>query len=101
MKVSELEGPRLDYQVKRALRFEGRVGMTNQPTVAISYSTDWDAAAPIIKNHIAYRSGPGDGVYSAFLITKNENEDTHLQIGPTPLIAMMRCYVASVYGDEV
>lgn len=101
MKVSELEGVALDYQVKRALRSEVSRELPKHATAMIKYSTDWEAAAPIIEGRIAHRSGPGEGVYSAFLITQSASEDTHLQTGPTPLVAMMRCYVASVFGDEV
>ena len=53
------------------------------------YSTDWAHGGPIIERE---KMGvfPTHGGWAA-----------GLQSGPTPLIAAMRCYVASVLGDEV
>jgi hypothetical protein len=35
------------------------------------------------------------------MVADDENWDANVQYGPTPLIAAMRCYVASKLGDEV
>jgi hypothetical protein len=62
-----------------------------------AYSTDWTQAGPIIESEridvfsITYGSGwcaqPGVRVFNGY--------------GQTPLVAAMRCYVASKLGDEV
>ena len=54
-----------------------------------AYSADWAHGGPIIERE---KMGvfPTHGGWAA-----------GLQSGPTPLIAAMRCYVASVLGDEV
>jgi hypothetical protein len=60
-------------------------------------STDWAQGGPIIECEgiclHKYKDGSGwSATYSA--------QDPE-QYGPTPLIAAMRCYVASKLGDEV
>ena len=49
----------------------------------VAFTTTWEAYPSCDKNYID--SGPGEGGID----------------GPTPLIAAMRCYVASKLGDEV
>ena len=59
-----------------------------------SPSTDWAQGGPIIE-----REG--------LTITHQQNQwaaqtdDDLFEFGPTPLIAAMRCYVASKLGDEI
>lgn len=61
----------------------------------MDYSTDWAQGGPIIE-----REGMSIGVV-------NDHWQAHLsefglwENGPTPLIAAMRCYVASKLGNEV
>jgi hypothetical protein len=43
------------------------------------------------------------GYWNAYYADRDEwhDVDLHKQVGPTPLVAGMRCYVASKLGDEV
>ena len=97
MKTNELTGAALDWAVAKC---EG-----DEPCkaggVGLRYSTDWLAGGPIIEREginlfqrkgIAAKEGRPWLAYTA----------AHLeQEGPTPLIAAMRCYVASVMGAEI
>ena len=57
-------------------------------------STDWAQAGPIIeRERINIRDDGGDQWAASYLVAE--------MIGPTPLVAAMRCYVASKLGDEV
>jgi hypothetical protein len=68
-----------------------------------NYSTDWVQGGWIIE-----REGMGvwmyqwneDGEPEAGWYAEDK-DGNHVQKGPTPLIAAMRCYVASKLGDEV
>lgn len=100
MRTSELTGAALDWVVCKC---EGE-----QPSRHTKYSTDWAAGGPIIEREgiaidcvrcdwsieswiaaLVYEDVEFDGV------TRAE------KYGPTPLIAAMRCFVASKLGDEV
>lgn len=60
-----------------------------------SPSTNWAQAGPIIeRERIGVEAHPGAETWIAFINGRH-------QTGPTPLIAAMRCYVASQLGDEV
>jgi hypothetical protein len=65
------------------------------------YSTDWTQGGPIIgREHIELR-------YHAVIVAGIWYRDgiggecTYKAIGPTPLIAAMRCFVISKLGEEV
>lgn len=73
----------------------------------LNFSTDWSQGGPIIEREkISPRCQffmRGDGSYDN---SRNEWVATHWElpvcgVGPTPLIAAMRCFVASRLGDEV
>jgi len=63
-------------------------------------STDWSQGGPIIEREgisVAYiDDNIADGAWFSSTVGGDENAE-----GPTPLIAAMRCYVASKLGDEV
>lgn len=84
MKTFELRGSALDWAVAKC---EGRTD------ICLDYSTDWSQGGPIIEREgiDTYQSG----VWVAEIGGKHTTE------GPTPLIAAMRCFVASRLGDEV
>ena len=101
MKTSELTGTALDWAVAKCEKVEYRPEPYEQEIPffyreeATRYSTDWAQGGPIIEREkiqilprhddwVAVRFGPGKAL-----------------TGPTPLIAAMRCYVASKLGDEV
>ena len=63
---------------------------------AYNYSTDWAQGGPIIERQ-EIELIPKGMHWDAYA-----DEDFHVPYsGPTPLIAAMRCYVASKLGDEV
>jgi hypothetical protein len=60
------------------------------------YSTDWSQGGPIIdREKITIRFWEGESDVDAY------KWDTPSSTGPTPLVAAMRCYVASKLGEEV
>ena len=69
----------------------------------IDYHDSWEHAGPIIEREkldTAYLSRQGEW----YCYRKNRNVDDTIVnsgFGPTPLIAAMRCFVASKLGDEV
>lgn len=111
IKTSELKGAALDWAVAKC---EG-VGveyvddeitqcLLQKPSGRYAPSTDWAQGGPIIEResmHIDclrqvdhYRTA----VWEAWPYNTGTK---HIQQGPTPLIAAMRCYVASKLGDVV
>jgi hypothetical protein len=107
LKTSELQGEALDRMVAE---YEDEMFFTflRQP------STDWAQGGPIIERekigvwwatHYVDEDGVeyGNHWYAEVGCT-DENADSRycgVADGPTPLIAAMRCYVASKLGDEV
>ena len=116
MRVSELQGAALDWAVAKC---EGYTGlhkiagrMPHEPQLGIwpprkeygvmdlwelSYSTDWAQGGPIIereKINLGWVFCDGREFWTATMYLA-ESE------GPTPLVAAMRCYVASRLGDEI
>jgi hypothetical protein len=102
MKTNELTGDALDWAVAKA---EGRKE-TDLGWWWYSYtpSNNWSQGGPIIER--MYREGlrlklneyprGEESKFVASITTPNE-----FYFGPTPLIAAMRCYVASKLGNEV
>ena len=108
MKTSELTGAALDWAVARC---EGRGfvfgetdytdGHTYQRGTAQAtgphYSTDWSQGGPIIE-----REKINTSTYTGLLQwVATMNAGKTIESGPTPLIAAMRCYVASKLGDDI
>lgn len=109
-KTSELTGAALDWAVGTALKLpkpywnDGRCA---------AYSTDWAQGGPIIereKIRLDTNDHPDLWPWVANkLIRWEKREDEEMGdwpvyaegVGDTPLIAAMRCFVASVLGDEV
>ena len=103
MKVSDLTGSALDWAVAKC---EGWVAGTNDADL-VSFvlegssdemhfwpSTDWAQGGLIIQRE-RIRLDPR-GVWVAGHDSSNDE-----YVGTTPLIAAMRCYVASRFGDEI
>ena len=63
---------------------------------AFEPSTNWSQGGPIIERENIALYPHGDGTYEAEVFLNPKRG-----AGPTPLIAAMRCYVASKLGDEV
>lgn len=101
IKTADLTGPALDWAVSMIIEnsrifplwFDGK------PQSYSAYSTDWSKGGPIIeREYIDVEYFPGDVVWQAQAFLQDEY---CTQYGPTPLVAAMRCYVASRLGDEV
>ena len=63
------------------------------------YSTNWAQGGPIIERE-AIQLTPDEytGTWSAYMTNEGEPYEG---TGQTPLIAAMRCYVASKLGDDI
>jgi len=101
MKTSELTGAALDWAVAKCEGIDyGKDDVRFRGAYARKYSTDWAQAGPIIEREgisVAYiDDNIADGAWFASTVGGDENTE-----GPTPLIAAMRCYVASKLGDTV
>ena len=93
MKTSELTGKALNWAVHQA-RFEGACHDEPFP----SYSTDWAQGGPIIDREHISTAYVYWGEWEAW---DDKTMPPPKYRGPTPLIAAMRCYVASKLGDDV
>ena len=99
MKTSELTGAALDWAVAKCeginyvkddVRFRG--------AYARKYSTDWAQGGPIIEREkISVWARDDEWAAESFV----PNQQGLECVGPTPLIAAMRCYVVSKLGDEI
>jgi hypothetical protein len=100
MKTSELTGAALDWAVAKAWQhvYSDRALLQ---AVAEGYkpSTDWSQGGPIIEREGISIARRGKHSWSEWGAVLNDFEFD--EEGPTPLIAAMRCYVASKMGDEI
>lgn len=95
-KTQDLTGPALDWAVAKAYGME--FSFEESPLHEMTDwqpSTEWALAGPIIERERIELRGDGDGGWIAY------DNLTPEKSGPTPLIAAMRCYVASKLGDTV
>lgn len=106
MKTSDLTGAALDWAVAKC---EGHTFAQGWPHLLASgfapgkYSTAWAQGGPIIERIKGFE-------FKQWLESKPESccearihnyEGDWIQFGATPLIAAMRCYVASKLGDTI
>jgi hypothetical protein len=114
MKASEMTGVALDWAVAKCELLRGEVytlaidtdidgtKRVNYGGMYPEWSTDWSEGGAIIEREWVnldngsdlYPNPWGAAIY-------DENGDAIRGFGETPLIAAMRCYVASKLGDEV
>ena len=108
MKTSELQGAALDWAVAKCERWVA--GTNDEDLVSFVLesspdemhfwpSTDWAQGGPIIEREQLNLSCLGNNKWEVWP-NYGMNDTTYCK-GPTPLIAAMRCYVASKLGDEV
>jgi hypothetical protein len=90
MKTSELTGAALDWAVAIAIG-------EYRPVAVPSYSTDWSQGGPIIDKEDIDTVKVGVKQWRGRI----EGGNPVSGYGPTPLIAAMRCYVASKLGDDI
>ena len=123
-KTSELTGPALRYIVAEIEGHESRCAWMIKDGWAVwqayesawgspipNYDTDWSQGGPIIERErltVAAEGDPRSPVWVSSLTYPAKVTyvvGTAMRFcsmrGPTPLIAAMRCYVASKLGDEV
>ena len=108
MKTSELTGAALDWAVAKCegknlswfMATYGKPIMTAYGVAGYCASTNWSIGGPIIEREkIGFKYTGTAMEFVAWL--NGELSTKHDCYGPTPLIAAMRCYVASRLGDEV
>ena len=119
MRTSELTGAALDWAVAKCEgytdlhKIDGR--MAHEPQLGmypprraygvmdlfeLGFSTDWSLAGPIIEREkIGIITDPNDA--SVWIGSVYEPDWRFNRTGPTPLIAAMRCYVASKLGEDI
>ena len=106
MKTSELQGAALDWAVAQC---EGIETKNYSGALTIRYdgdwwqpSIDWSQGGPIIEREgINIERVNHNGRWEAWTPAPERRSGEAVEQGPTPLIAAMRCYVASQLGDEV
>jgi hypothetical protein len=108
MKTSELTGAALDWAVAKCEGYTDYCGATDKmlpprkdygwvQLFDLNYSTDWAQGGPIIEREkLDLWWCKGNQFY-----TSTHQDGTTVEDGPTPLIAAMRCYVASKLGDDI
>jgi hypothetical protein len=98
MKTSELTGAALDWAVAKCEGY--RLDLV--PEDSYTPSTDWSQGGPIIEREGISIVQQGDAAEWVASVYNHHEDDWHLHTnGPTPLIAAMRCYVASKLGDDI
>jgi hypothetical protein len=104
METSELTGTALDWAVARSENLRDADSM-QAPLIFFegNYSKEWDLAGPIIEREridVWFEKFDADDaglpIWGASIYDSRK-----MLYGHTPLIAAMRCYVASKLGDEV
>lgn len=113
IKTSELTGAALDWAVglcEGVLAPDG-VHLSDEYCDSLhhdqdgGFSTDWAQGGPIIERellHVSPEYWVSDGWHwVTYVLGPGNLDENYEQRGPTPLIAAMRCYVASKLGDEV
>lgn len=98
IKTAALTGPALDWAVAKCADLPYPIVYDESgEAVAVSPSTDWSQGGPIIEREGIRLHRSHTGAWWA----GSEAEPQRPIAGPTPLVAAMRCYVASRLGDEV
>lgn len=113
IKTSELTGAALDWAVTLIERpqaceygVEDWIGQrrctVKDGEYVYHWHQSWAQGGPIIERE-GITASEEDGYWSAYFRDSLFNDDgsEHWQVGPTPLVAVMRCYVASKLGAEV
>lgn len=115
IKVADATGPVLDWMVTKALGITeigqpDGVSFEEEWSVMhgsgdFSFCTDWSQGGPIIERegitvtNTTWMGAGGAYAWSGYLpVSESKECEEH---GPTPLIAAMRCFVASKLGEEV
>lgn len=104
MKVAGLEGALLDAAVALAEDRTPDLRLAGWRLESFVPSTNWQQGGPIIEREriwLAFEKDDGEGG-SGWVATWGASVEDHLHAtGPTPLIAAMRAFVVSKFGDEI
>jgi hypothetical protein len=96
IKTNELTGVALDWAVTKCEGFDHEVTSGDEWGLW-GWATDWAQGGPIIeRERIAIDWSEGNEWCASC-----ESNPTRIFSAATPLIAAMRCYVASKLGDDV
>jgi hypothetical protein len=111
MKTSELTGAALDWAVTMCEGHDAHVygGVVRTTMRGVfgpecHYSTDWAQGGPIIERERLQVTTEKNGIWICsipYAVEIGKYRKYIFTHGPTPLIAAMRCYVASKLGDEI
>lgn len=123
MKVSELTGVALDWAVAKCENYVNNIrldkfkqwqdlGRTQVKDDDYTYwhpSTDWGQAGPIIEREKIKVAPNLNGTWLGQIRHEKDHPRVAQKVlagwtnqhGPTPLIAAMRCFVASKLGDDI
>jgi len=102
MKTSELKGIALDWAVAKCEGFGDsprsmEIFMYQQSRgMGYCYSTDWSRGGPIIEREMIELVPQTPNLWDAMYMGQHIPYE-----GSTPLIAAMRCFVASRMGDDI
>jgi len=102
MKVADMQGTALDWAVAKCEGREVRAWAVHRRLGRCNYSTDWTQGGAILErekiglDYYPDGSHADGGAWGA-----STNEGTIHALGPTALIAAMRCYVLSKIGEEL
>jgi hypothetical protein len=94
MKTSELSGVQLDWAVAKAEGYPDEDILVDCDYW--NYSTDWQWGGSIIEREGIDLKRVNDILWDA-----HSHNVAFYESGSTPLVAAMRCYVASKLGDEI
>jgi hypothetical protein len=95
METAKLTGAALDWAVAKCKGFPVRNGFDDN---CPEYSTKWSEGGPIIEQEWIDLHCVNDSLWEAECPAPC---GLAMQNGPTPLVAAMRCYVASKLGHDV
>ena len=104
MKTAELTGAAIDWAVASCEGVEWESAdsfLAYHEPGDMNYSTDWAQGGPIIEREGITVEYLHDSRWVARHPTAKRHSRSIFGDGHTPLIAAMRCYVASKLGDEV
>ena len=102
VKVVEATERQLDWLVAR---IEGDE-LPKSGGKGLDYSSDWTHGGPILERMFAqglrlHTAEHMTGIHDKAVVAASLDSSNGFWFGPTPLIAVMRCYVASALGREV
>lgn len=110
IRTSELSGTALDWAVAKCEGYETNINMKcwvyvkhEQYAFPFQPSSTWAHGGPIIEREdISICSSHKGGSNEWFAtVDPYAKSDSMGEMGPTPLIAAMRCYCSSNLGDEI